>query len=41
MTFYLGKQQEIINNSWESTVSEEVKLADALREKVEVENGKV
>lgn len=36
-----GKQQEIINNSWESTVSEEVQLAGALGEKVELENGKV
>lgn len=35
------KQQEIINNSRESMVSEEVKLADALRDKVELESGKV
>lgn len=36
-----GKQQEVINNSQESTVSEAVKPADALREKVELQNGKV
>lgn len=34
-----GKQQ-IINNWQESTVSEVVKLVDALREKAELENGK-
>lgn len=32
------KQQEIINKSQESTASKEVKLADALRDKAEVEN---
>lgn len=36
-----GNQREIINNSQESTLSEEVKPADALRGKVELENGKV
>lgn len=35
------KQQEIINKSQESALSEEVKLVDALRDKVELENRNV